>query len=265
MNWLRKCGLSAVVLCALCGAGCHSYNEVVGSNPPNAQDRGFLTKKVTVDGTERNYGVFIPHNYSPTKQWPVIVFLHGALEGGGDGTTQMTVGLGPAIAKMAGNFGFITVFPQSPGDWRGEERARIAIACLDQVQQQYSTDRGCVTLTGLSNGGEGTWIVGGKYPDRFSALVPMCGYSAYDSVAGCARIPTWIFHNSGDFLVSAGNSDEMYNRVKQAGGNIKFTRIDAGGHNCWDEAYGQGDVFKWMVSQRRGGTVVPVLGSTTGK
>jgi predicted peptidase len=265
MSWLRVGGLAAVVVAAMCGGGCGkmSYGEVVGSNPAGLQERGFLNRTVNVDGVDRKYGLFIPHAYTPAKQWPVIVFLHGVLEGGSDGESQMTVGLGPAIARMAGTFGFITIFPQSPGDWVGDDRARIVIAALDQVQKQYSTDRGCVTLTGLSNGGQGTWIVGGRYPDRFSALVPMCAYSAYDWVPQVAKLPIWCFHNSGDVLVGSGGTEEMCKRIKDAGGNPKFTKSGGMSHNCWDDAYAGGEVFQWMMSQRR--AVVPVMGSTTGK
>ena len=263
MSWLRISGLAVVALASMCtGCGGASFSQLTGTNLGAPQNTGFSIRTVQVDGQERKYGLFIPHQYKPTQQWPVIVFLHGALEGGSDGQSCMTVGLGPNIAKTAGNFGFITVFPQSPGDWTGEERAHIAIACLDDVQRKYSTDPGCVSLTGLSNGGQGTWLVGGRYSTRFSALVPMCAYASYESIPQISKLPIWAFHNSGDFLVSCGGTEEMCKRIKEAGGNVKFSKTDGMGHNCWDAAYDQGEVFKWMVSQRRGTSATPLMGSS---
>jgi predicted peptidase len=217
--------------------------------PPNT---GFLVKQVSVNGDTRNYGVFIPHDYSPAQKYPVIVFLHGIMEAGSNGTSNMGVGLGPSIAKHPADFKFIVVFPQSPGKWNSDDRAAIAIACLDQVQRDYSTDPSRVILTGLSTGGEGTWAVGARYPDRFSALVPMCGFADYADVPKLTGVPIWCFHNSGDWLVPAGGSEEMCNRINAAGGNAKFTKYSDFGHNCWDQAYDQGELFAWMLEQHRG-------------
>ena len=85
--------LSLLVLTS-CGMNIQQAN--VGA-PPGT---GFVTKSVKVDGETRNYSVFIPHAYSTAKRWPVIVFLHGVLEAGTNGTTCLGVGLGAHIAEL---------------------------------------------------------------------------------------------------------------------------------------------------------------------
>ena len=109
-----------------------------------------------------------------------------------------------------------------------------------------------VILTGLSNGGDGTWSIGALHADRFAALVPMCGEGDYDDVPKLTRIPIWCFHNSIDPFRSSGNAREMCDRIQKAGGNIKFTQYSTFGHDCWTRAYEEGDVFTWMLAQRRG-------------
>jgi len=60
-------------------------------------------------------------------------------------------------------------------------------------------------------------------------------------------------HNSGDFIVGVGNTRDMYKRIKAAGGNIQYKEFSSVGHNCWDEAYDQGELFAWLQKQRRNG------------
>jgi len=237
-----------MLLSALCGCGGISMDRANRGAPTGT---GFMVKTVNIDGVDRHYGLFIPHDYTAASHKPVIVFLHGIMEGGNNGTSNMGVGLGPAVARRAETFPFIVVFPQSPGEWKGAERARIAIACLDQVQHDYSTDPGRVILTGLSNGGYGTWAIGAAYKTRFSALVPMCAYTDYEDVPSLVGIPIRCYHNSGDFLVPAGGSEEMFSRIKAAGGNMEFIKYGDIGHNCWDRAYDDPELFQWMQAARK--------------
>jgi len=213
---------------------------------------GFMVKTVRVGNEDHKFGLFIPHQYDTQTRWPVIVFLHGLMEGGSDGTSCMNVGLGPAIAKRAATFPFIAIFPQSNDHWKTETGAQIVLAALDKIQHDYSTDVQRVILSGLSDGGYGTWAIGARYPTRFSALVPMAGYADLDHVSMLTTIPIWCFHNNGDFLVNVSASRDMCDRIKAAGGNPRYTEYSSIGHNCWDEAYDQGELFNWMLAQRRG-------------
>lgn len=235
----------------LCVGGCGglSMEQANAGAKPNT---GFMVKSVRVSNEEHNFGLFIPHEYNGSTRWPVIVFLHGALEGGNDGTSCMGVGLGPAVAKRAANFPFIVVFPQTTDGWKSEAGAQIVLACLDKVQHDYSTDTQRVILSGLSNGGYGTWSIGAQYPNRFAALVPMAGYSDYPDVSRLTSLPIWCFHNSVDPFVDVGGSREMCKRIQDAGGNAKYTEFSTFGHDCWDQAYEDGDLFTWMLAQHRG-------------
>lgn len=236
----------------VCVGGCGglSMEQANAGAKPNT---GFMVKQVRVGNEERNFGLFIPHDYNSATRYPVIVFLHGAMEGGNNGTSCMGVGLGPAVAKRAANFPFIVIFPQTDDSWKSEVGSKIVLAALDKVQHDYSTDTQRVILSGLSNGGYGTWSIGAQYPGRFCALVPMAGYSDYPDVPRLTSLPVWCFHNSGDFLVSVGGSREMCQRINQAGGHAKYDEFDSIGHDCWDQAYDQGDLFAWMLQQRNGG------------
>lgn len=247
--------LIAAVLFVITLPGCgHLDMDAANSRAPKGT--GFSVQQITVDGQTHNYGLFIPHGYKQGTPAPAIVFLHGVIQAGNDGRSQMGQGLGPNIARNPAKFPCIAIFPQSSGDWTGEARDRLAIAVLDDVCKHYSVDADRVCLTGLSNGGYGTWHVGGNHVDRFAALVPVSGGSDYDAVPklAAAHIPIWCFHNSGDFLILSSNTREMNDRLKAAGAHVKYTEFSAIGHECWDQVYGDEQVIQWMLGQRRGGS-----------
>jgi predicted peptidase len=238
-------------LTGLLSAGCGSNpsGSVNKKAPPNT---GFSVREIKLsDGAAERYSVFIPFNYDPKKPTPTIVFLHGIGEGGSNGTTNTTVGLGPAIAKNPAKFGFIAIFPQSGGTWSGEGAQKMAIEILDATARQYNVDPARVYLTGLSTGGYGTWAIGAKYANRFAAIAPMCAYSGVDYADKLTRMPVWAFHNSGDPFVLASSTKSTVKKINQLGGNAKQSIYGGLGHNCWDRAYKNDDLFRWMLSHRK--------------
>jgi predicted peptidase len=250
---MKFSALPACVLVMMLNGCGHLDMDAANSAAPKGT--GFSVRQITVDGATHNYGLFVPHGYKAGTPTPAIVFLHGVLQAGGDGRAEMGQGLGPNIARRPEKFPCIAIFPQSGGDWTGEARDRLAMAVVDDVCQHYSVDPDHICLTGLSNGGYGTWHIGGNHVDRFAALVPVSGGSDYDAVPklAAARVPIWCFHNSGDFLIMASNTRGMNERLKAAGANVKYTEFSAMGHECWDQVYGDEQVIQWMLAQRRGG------------
>ena len=245
--------LSLLLPVMLFSVGC------VQSNPAKRlkdmpQGTGFSVQSVTSGGATRNYSVFLPRDYSPSKRYPAIVFLHGIGESGNDGVKCTTVGIGPAIARRGGDFPFIVLFPQNGWNWTSDTSAQLVLDVLDDAGRKYSIDAERVALTGMSSGGEGTWVLGARYPERWSALVPMAGASSTKSVSALVSsgLPIWALHNSGDPLVMVGNTRDMVKRLKSAGAKeIHYTEYGTIGHNCWDAAYDKGELFTWLQKQRR--------------
>lgn len=232
--------------------GCFSANPAksLTNMPPNT---GFTVRASTGAAGVHKYSVFIPRDYTPSKQYPTIVFLHGIGESGSDGIGSTKVGLGPRIAKLNGNFPFIAIFPQTGWDWTSKESDDIMMDAIKDVQSAYSVDKDRISVTGMSSGGKGVWALGSRHLDTFAALVPMGGYAYDDAIEPLAksRIPIWALHNSGDFIVPVGGTRKMNKEISAKGGNIKYQEFDAVGHNCWDAAYDSGDLFTWLQNQRK--------------
>ena len=61
--------------------------------------------------------------------------------------------------------------------------------------------------------------------------------------------------------LSYGETYLMVAKIESAGGHPRVDIFPQGGHDCWDEAYSKGDLFQWMMSQRRAGAAAaaPVM------
>ncbi len=223
------------------------------SNMPSGT--GFMVRQAKIDNDGKTkYSVFVPRDYTPSKKYPTIVFLHGIGESGSDGKKCTTVGIGPAIGKRNGNFPFIVIFPQTGWNWTSKTSENIMLAALRDLEKDYSIDKDRVSLTGMSSGGKGVWVLGARHPEIFSALVPMGGYAATDEVPRLKKMPIWALHNSGDFIVPVGGTRDMVKRIKAEGNtNVHYSEFNQSGHNCWDAAYDQGELFTWLQQQRLGG------------
>jgi predicted peptidase len=232
---------------------------------------GFLDRTVAVAGTEYKYQVFVPDNWTDKQKWPVILFLHGAGERGDDGLIQTEVGIGTAIRRDRSRVPAIVVMPQCRKDvwWASETMGAVAMAALAQAQKEFHGDPQRVYLTGLSMGGYGTWYLAGKYPGKFAAIAPICGgilmpdlarkqspddTKPYTEAAGKIgkNTPTWIFHGGDDPVVPPSESQRMAAAMKTLGGEVKYTEYPGVGHNSWEKAYAEPELFTWMLSKTTG-------------
>jgi predicted peptidase len=231
--------------------------------PAHAEDQpvtGFLDRvHKDADGKEAKYVVFVPKDYDAKadKAWPVILFLHGAGETQGGTKQPVEVGIGPAIKKTEKTFPFITAFPQSQKrTWQaGSADADRALAILDEVTKEFKTDPKRVYLTGLSMGGYGTWSLAAKYPERWAAVVPICGgikrnATADDFKEAAAKVkdlPCWCFHGEADTAVPVAQSRGMMKALWEAGAHPNYSEYPGVPHNSWDKAYATADLYEWLL------------------
>lgn len=218
------------------------------------ESKGFQTRVFkNADGSESPYVVFIPHGYDGSKPYPVILFLHGAGETKGGSKMPAEVGIGPAIKKQEKDFGFITIIPQA--ETRGWQatgpNAQRALKMLDEVMAAYKTDPKRVYLTGLSMGGYGTWSLAAAEPNRWAAIVPVCGGGNPQDAEKFKQIPCWAFHGDKDAAVKVERSREMIEALKKAGAEPKYTEYPGVGHNSWDAAYGTPELWTWLAQQSK--------------
>lgn len=240
-------------------------------------ETGFLNRIVMLDGQEYPYQVYVPRDFRPSLSWPVILALHGGGVYGDDGFRHTNRGLAVAIRQHVDRFPAIVVLPQSPADgtpgWHGAG-GRAALAAVDKSITEFNGDQSRVYLVGHSAGGNGSWYLASRYPERFAALVVVCGWiserrgttsgvlypniaplSSRDPFAAMAQlvseIPIWIFHGDSDPIVSVEESRRMAAALEAIGANVQYTELPGVGHNAFDPTYDRADLLIWMLQQRR--------------
>ena len=247
--------------------------------PAGAQSRetGFLNRSVIVDGSEYRYQVYVPREFQSTTKWPVILSLHGGGEYGSDGIRQTSIGLASVIRRFPERVPAIVVFPQAHADgkpgWHGAG-GRAALAALDSAIVEFSGDRSRIYLTGYSAGGNGSWYLASQHPERFAAVVVVCGFASefrgtttgilYPSLATTthadpfaavahrvARLPVWMFHGDADKIVPVTESRGMFSALEAAGANVQYTELPGVAHDAWNPAYDRADLLVWLLKQRK--------------
>ena len=227
------------------------------SAPAIAEDAvktGFVKKTFkNADDSTSPYIVFVPEAYDGKKEFPVILFLHGAGETKGGTKEPVEQGIGTAIKKQEKTFPFITIIPQAEKFGWGADtgNGKRAVAMLDEVLKEYKTDAKRVYLTGLSMGGMGTFSLAAAHPDRWAAIVPICGRGDVKTAEKFKDIPCWCFHGDADTSVVVAGSRDMMEALKKAGGTPKYTEYPKVGHNSWDMAYAEKELFPWLLEQKR--------------
>ena len=215
--------------------------------------RGFLMQSVRVKDKTIKYVAYVPPTYDPDKPTPCIVFLNGMGECGTDGLKQILVGLGPAVILNVDKWPFIILFPQkqvTEADWEDEDDMVMAI--IEKARHDLHLDESRMYLTGLSQGGHGTWSIGAKHPDMWAAIAPICGWGDEAMAKALVKMPIWVFHGDQDNAVDIERAREMAKYLESAGGSCKLTIYAGVGHNSWDKAYREEKLWEWFMQHRRG-------------
>jgi predicted peptidase len=164
--------------------------------------------------------IYIPGSYSPTASVPLILALHFGVRGGdaaGAGRDVVQILIGPALVEL----GAIIVAPDSVrGDWSSPENEKAVNALLDMILAHYSIDKKKVAVTGFSMGGAGSWHFAEKFPERFSAAIPVAGRPPA-SAAGW-RLPVLAIHSRDDQVVPFDPTQARIAELQKAGVNAKL-------------------------------------------
>ncbi len=232
---------------------CSCVLEVVAaeqSPAPGAQVEQVLAD----DAGDLGYLLYLPRSYQeePDKEWPLVLFLHG--RGESYGPLSLVAKWGPPkFAQRGDDLPFILVSPQCPGDgsWSDDTRQAQLDRLLNKVTKDLRVDSSRVYLTGLSMGGYGSWKLAANHPERFAAVVPICGGGSPEDAEKLKDIPIWVFHGDKDSAVPIGKSIEMVEAIKAAGSDqIRFTTLEHVGHNSWSSAYALPELFTWMLDKK---------------
>src|SRR5215470_13337752 len=108
-----------------------------------------ITKTARLD-----YLLYLPKGYGnhPSKQWPLILFLHGVGERGNDLGLVKLFGL-PHKLERGDDLPFVIVSPQCPAESYWLLLIDDLITLVEDITNHYAVDPRRRYLTGMSMGG----------------------------------------------------------------------------------------------------------------
>ena len=199
---------------------------------------------------EIEYLVRFPNDYEEGKRYPVLIQIHGA---GGRGFSYEEA-KGHAfftITEKMEDFPFVVaapICPKADGTWFDYFQSLKSLI-VEVIESDYA-DAERIYLMGGSMGGYTTWEISMSMPERFAAIVPICGGGLYWNAGRLANVPAWAFHGALDKTVLPEESEKMVNAINKKGGNAKLTIYPENAHDAWSDTFSNPEVYKWLLSHR---------------
>ena len=215
------------------------------------------------------YRLLLPANFEAAKKYPLILNLHGGAGVGDDNESNLRNWSAKFVdAAWSVKYPCIVVAPQAAGSWsvtgetvpeltealkktyseawqaRLEERnyppgpmsngpLTKAFALIDHLAEEFAVDTNRVYVLGHSMGGAGSWNTVWAAPERFAAAIPSAGgLLPWKDPAKFKHVPIWAFHGGSDPIVPTSFTREIFTRMKEVGGNLKYTELKDVKHNA---------------------------------
>ena len=237
--------------------------------------------------------LFLPSSVSPVMEYyyfapsdwelkgvgkvPLVVFLHGTGEAGGDVNrlfkhSQCLVFIHP---KMRKRYPCYLLAPHLDGKkrniyWTGENQEMV-VAIVDGMLRKFPRiDPDRIYVTGLSSGGYASWELLFKHPGKFAGAVPVAAGDKYilDMITTRQRVGVWCFMNTNEGKQSREGAVALLKKAAAFGADCRYTtsqcetirfdrkagkklRRKAPGHFAWLWAYAEPKLIPWLFDHTR--------------
>ncbi len=156
-------------------------------------EHGLSAHKITHDGTERSFEIFIPNSYNGIKEHPIVFVLHG---GGGNSDSAQKMS---NFSELAEKEGFICVFPNGSGrlqdkllTWNSGNCCSFAYenniddvgfidSIIDFLRERLVIKENMIFACGLSNGGMMSFRLACELSEKIAAVGVVAGALNIDS------------------------------------------------------------------------------------
>lgn len=236
------------------------------------------------DRTNRlRYRTYLPQNYDPAQEYPLILYLHANGQQGTDGVRHVQHLASQLISKAYSDYPAIVLAPQASigTGWYAPDTMNLVLGLMRQTLAGYSVDANRLYMSGVSMGGFGNLDYLYNYSNaepgydlEFAAVAPLAAGFPYlgdlSETDPYRDTPIWLFHGDNDGTVDVESSRDAYRTFTGRGpndpiplfdqtdigyptaidGNVRYSEIPNGGHVTWvDSAYSRPAFYEWMLSQ----------------
>ena len=177
-------------------------------------------------GARGGFSLYVPEDYSPDRDWPLVVALHG---GSGTGRSFLWSWL-----RAARTHGAILAAPTAVGEtWAlvGEDPDTPNLArIVDFVRGRFRIDSTRLLLTGMSDGGTFTYVSGLEAGSPFTHLAPVS--AAFHPMLGAMAdgervrgLPIHIVHGALDWMFPVEMAREAQAVLTRAGAKVTYVEV----------------------------------------
>ena len=210
------------------------------------------------------YLVWLPDGYGDdrTRQWPLIVFLHGSGDPDYDAPFVQSFGL-PAVlhaGEQPDDFEFVVLSPQAAGGsaWWTGNTVDVLDALVADIADRYLVDEDRVYLTGLSMGGYGSWFLSMEHHDRFAAMASLSGSGwrqpvlPAGDVCAMADLPIRAIHGAKDLISDPPPNQAIVSLFESVcATDVYFEAYPDTGHfETYERAYRDPEFYDWLLAHR---------------
>ena len=175
---------------------------------------------LTHEGMQRQYIVHVPEDL-PSSGVGLIVAMHGYT---GSAESMMSYS---GLNALADEYGFIVAYPQGTEDQQGNAFFNVGygfhtdsavddvgyiLTLVEHLAAKHSIDPLRVYATGMSNGGDMSYLLACKAADVFRAIAPVAGTMMVATMDDCtpsAPMPVFAINGTADNITRyAGDYDD---------------------------------------------------------
>lgn len=238
------------------------------SNRLSAQPKGDFVSDIFVSSKNDSlpYQLIPPTNFDSTKNYPIILWLHGKGERGNDNKRQIATIEKWIFDSLANeNRQAYLLAPQCSSNrtWSNYDKLEQQITfekdtpliqnsiieLLSQVQLNYPIDSTRIYIMGISMGGFGVFDMITRFPNRFAASIPICGGADPKKVKELKETPIWAFHGEKDNIVDKRHTIHTMNLLQDE--NHLLNTYPNIGHDVWKKAFKEPELLHWLFAQKR--------------
>ena len=228
---------------------------------PARDDAAFMARLAAVDparekvgvmhaggpsGTRGGFSLYVPETYDPERSYPLVVALHG---GSGNGGAFVWSWLREARTRE-----LIVMAPTAIGaTWSlmdPDTDGPSIDAMVEQVAQQWTIDAERKLLTGMSDGGTFSYVLGLRGDCQFTHLAPIAAafHPMLMTFADADRLrdlPIHIIHGAQDWMFPSQLAQQAEQTLSQAGAQVIYREIPDLSHTYPRDE--NGGILDWFL------------------
>jgi pimeloyl-ACP methyl ester carboxylesterase len=203
-----------------------------------------LNGRVTQNGSGRLYDhfLYLPSEYDPQVQIPLVIDLHGTGQSGITGFMK-DVSLGRKLP-------FIVLGPNS-GTVNGFYNTLALDSLINQAVEYFNIDTNKIYLTGISRGAMAAADYVSHFPNKIAALALFAGQVSPEDdfqLTNLKETPVWIVNGEFDFLEGFKVHDGI-REIQSAYSRYNWVFNEEHDENGWQDYYQNKRLEKWLLAQ----------------